>query len=237
MSKIIDLTNQRFGRLLVIERAENSSDGRARWKCLCDCGKEKVIRGKDLRSGNTQSCGCYHIEQIKKKNSLDISNSRFGKLVAIEPTERRAGTSVIWKCKCDCGNICYKDIHSLRTNKTNSCGCIKNSIGEWKIEELLKEMGIQYEKEKIFSSCIYPETKANPRFDFYLPEYNIVIEYDGIQHYQNSNFLSYLPLEEQQKRDTFKNNWCNENDIKIIRIPYTDYNILNIEYIKEKING
>jgi hypothetical protein len=58
MSKLVDLTGQRLGRFVVLDRAENSpKDNRARWLCRCDCGKTKIVEGKALRSGNTQSCG------------------------------------------------------------------------------------------------------------------------------------------------------------------------------------
>lgn len=53
-----DLTGQRFGKLVVIERAGSNSRGRALWRCQCDCGKTTVTSGTLLRGGNTQSCGC-----------------------------------------------------------------------------------------------------------------------------------------------------------------------------------
>lgn len=59
MSKLIDLTGQRFGRLTVIERAGKDCIGQAMWRCQCDCGKITVVTGGNLRTGNTQSCGCY----------------------------------------------------------------------------------------------------------------------------------------------------------------------------------
>jgi len=66
MSKLKDLTGMKFGRLTVIERAENDKHGRARWLCLCDCGNKKVIRGMHLTSGHTVSCGCFYKENFKK---------------------------------------------------------------------------------------------------------------------------------------------------------------------------
>ena len=48
-----------YGYLTVIERAENTKEGRAQWKCKCKCGNELIVLGKHLRSGNTKSCGCY----------------------------------------------------------------------------------------------------------------------------------------------------------------------------------
>lgn len=55
MSKPIDLTGQRFGRLIALERVENNKWGRARFLCLCGCGNEVIVLGKSLRSGHTQS--------------------------------------------------------------------------------------------------------------------------------------------------------------------------------------
>jgi len=68
MSKIIDLTGQKFGRLTVIKRATNNHKGNARWHCQCDCGKEKIIVGLSLRNNNTQSCGCLASEKTCKRN-------------------------------------------------------------------------------------------------------------------------------------------------------------------------
>ena len=62
-----DLTGQRFGRLVVLSRAENSWDGKPMWKCLCDCGKECVKYGSALTYGYTKSCGCYNRELAEKK--------------------------------------------------------------------------------------------------------------------------------------------------------------------------
>jgi len=56
----IDLTGQVFGRLTVIARAPSVGDGRAMWRCQCECGEPRVVAGKSLRSGNTLSCGCLH---------------------------------------------------------------------------------------------------------------------------------------------------------------------------------
>ena len=55
--RLIDLTGQRFGKLVVISR-ESRYNRNATWRCLCDCGKETVVRGDVLKRGTTQSCGC-----------------------------------------------------------------------------------------------------------------------------------------------------------------------------------
>jgi hypothetical protein len=74
MSKFKDLTGMRFGRLFVIRIGDKieskSGDKEFLWLCRCDCdGKEKLIRGKSLKSGKTTSCGCYHKEVAAKKFS------------------------------------------------------------------------------------------------------------------------------------------------------------------------
>lgn len=63
---IKDLTGQKFGRLTVIEFHEIDKGENALWLCKCDCGNEIVVRGCNLKNGNTKSCGCYHSENMKK---------------------------------------------------------------------------------------------------------------------------------------------------------------------------
>ena len=81
MGKVIDLTGQRFGRLTVIERAEDYilSSGRKliQWLCKCDCGNEVIVYGNGLKNKSTKSCGCLNRELIiqrnKKYNIYDLS--------------------------------------------------------------------------------------------------------------------------------------------------------------------
>lgn len=64
MGKVIDLTGQKFNRLTVLERAENSKCGKARWLCRCECGNEVIVLGSSLTSGHTKSCGCLSREKF-----------------------------------------------------------------------------------------------------------------------------------------------------------------------------
>ena len=68
MSALKDLTGIRFGRLVVVSRAENTSRGLARWNCICDCGNEVTVRGPDLRRGATVSCGCKSRDETSERN-------------------------------------------------------------------------------------------------------------------------------------------------------------------------
>lgn len=71
MTEVIDLTGERFGRLTVIRRCENKNGGRfPAWTCKCDCGKTVDVLGCNLRTGNTQSCGCYSIELCRARSVI-----------------------------------------------------------------------------------------------------------------------------------------------------------------------
>ena len=69
MGKLIDLTGQRFGRLKVIARAENTRQGKPQWLCECDCGNRKIVYGYSLTRGATKSCGCLLKETTITKNT------------------------------------------------------------------------------------------------------------------------------------------------------------------------
>ena len=76
MGKFIDLTGQRFGKLVVKERAPNNRFGGARWLCQCDCGNTTVVAGQELRRGGTKSCGCLKgIHPIKDYTGQKIEMS------------------------------------------------------------------------------------------------------------------------------------------------------------------
>lgn len=65
--RAINIQGQRFGRLLVKERIPNTKDGKARWLCICDCGKEVEAQAQHLRNGHTKSCGCLQREITRAK--------------------------------------------------------------------------------------------------------------------------------------------------------------------------
>jgi len=69
----LDLTGQRFGRLLVLSEEEKTERGQANWLCQCDCGNKKIIRLSSLRSGESLSCGCRKLEPNLKNTSHGMS--------------------------------------------------------------------------------------------------------------------------------------------------------------------
>lgn len=108
-------------------------------------------------------------------------------------------------------------------------GCPKcnSSKGERKITKLLDEMNIVFEQEKRFDAC---RNINHLPLDFYLPEYNICIEFQGRQHYEPvEHFGGEEQFIKQQKHDQIKRDYCKDNDIELIEISYKDIN--NIEEI------
>ena len=69
MPKKIDMTGRPIGRLLVIEECGRDARGEALWRCRCECGKEIVVRGGDLRNEHTTSCGCYRRERVAEAST------------------------------------------------------------------------------------------------------------------------------------------------------------------------
>ena len=215
-----DLSGKRFGKLVVLYRSKNIGKDVA-WKCQCDCGNITYIRASSLKHRRTKSCGCTH--------SLDITNKRFGKLVALEPTDKRSHGTIVWKCQCDCGNIAYVSIGSLTSGNTKSCGCLI-SRGEEVIKKLLALNNINFDNQHTFETCRFPKTNALVRFDFYIND-SYLLEYDGSQHffYSGSGWNTEENFIAIQQRDEYKNQWCKENNIPLIRIPYTKLDTLCIE--------
>lgn len=119
MAKQTVKTGMRFDRLVVVSRAE----GHYRWLCLCDCGTSTVVYHYGLLNGHTTSCGCKRYAS-KPTLSLEIAGHRSGMLIALHPTgEVNAHGSLLWKCKCDCGNFTIVTATSFSTLKVRSCGC------------------------------------------------------------------------------------------------------------------
>lgn len=113
-----DLTGLKFGKLTVI-RKEKSRNSNSMWLCVCECGKERIVRGTRLTNNITKSCGCI----IR----TDIKGKRFGRLVAIKfhHVEKQ---KAFWECLCDCGNKKNIRASDLIKGSITSCGCFRNEI-------------------------------------------------------------------------------------------------------------
>ena len=232
-----NLLGQKFGKLTVIEKTDKRKDGRVIWKCQCDCGHIVEVTSHNLLNGNTQSCGCLR-KDIGKKYQRDLTGQTFGYLKVIKNTgksyKKGNQTHTVWLCEClRDGNLVEIRSDSLLHKGVSSCGCL-NSLYNEKIKQILKDNNLTFIPEKTFSDCINPKTNAKLRFDFYLPDYNCCIEYDGEQHFKGW-YNSVDSLQNIQYRDNIKNKYCKENGILLIRIPYWDKDKISIDYILEKI--
>jgi hypothetical protein len=111
----------------------------------------------------------------------------------------------------------------------NGCGCsvCSESKGEKEIRNILNDKKILYNTQKSFKKCKY---KNVLKFDFYLPEYNICIEFDGRQHFESVRHWGGIDgLSERIKKDKIKTDYCINNNILLYRIKYN-------ENINEKMN-
>jgi len=118
--------------------------------------------------------------------------------------------------------------------KGNRCPICKMSKGEEKIAKYLTKFGIKYETQKEFGGLVYLRPL---KFDFFLIDRNLCIEYDGEQHFEPINFCGNKEQAEenfknQQIRDKMKNEYCKDNGINLLRIKYTDFD--NIKKILKK---
>ena len=118
--RAVDLAGKRFGRLIAVRSTEERRQGSVVWECLCDCGNTAYATVDNLQQGKTKSCGCLA--------TMDITGQRFGKLTAVRPTEKRAGSNIVWECICDCGNTTFVGGSQLRRGNTKSCGCLTAAL-------------------------------------------------------------------------------------------------------------
>ena len=94
-----------------------------------------------------------------------------------------------------------------------------------KISDVLNKLNINFKQEYIFNNL------KNRRYDFYLKDYNILIEFDGIQHFKAVKaFGGEEEFKKTQIKDAIKNEFCLKNEIKLLRISYKD----DIDYMLSK---
>ena len=224
-----DMSGMRFGQLQVLYRYyQNTPQGQARWVCLCDCGKISTPRGAALRNGTATSCGCLTYKNAAKANIHDITGQRFGKLVVLHDSGKRKNHKVIWTCRCDCGAIVDRISDSLVQKDSISCGHCAQSIGSVNIEQVLVDNNIPCEMEKTFPDCL-GKNNVPFRYDFYLPTYRRLIEFDGIQHFKQRDVFEDFDV--IHARDLQKNLYALQNDYELVRIPYWKRDSITLDTI------
>lgn len=237
-----DLSKQKFGKLVplyIVDRKLWIQEGerkRTTWVCKCECGNICLVPTYELTRKHTQSCGClrekYRKEIAGKKlgetNQKELlPGQKFGYLTVLKKT-KTSKHGYYYLCKCECGNEIEVLRYSLTNGKTRSCGCIK-SKGELKITKILLNNNIIFEKEKTFEDL---RDKRKLRFDFYIPQLNRLIEYDGIQHYKETNgVFNKISLKERIRKDKMKNSYALSNNIALVRIPYYELDNINLDML------
>ena len=118
-NEVEDLTGQKFGRLTVIERAENKGK-KVAWLCQCECGNEKVIRGCSLKNGDTISCGCLQNEKSSERIKQKWQDEDFRKMQKEKMKEK-------WQ---------DEDFKKMQSEKSS-----ERMKGQWQDEEMKWKMG------------------------------------------------------------------------------------------------
>ena len=223
IAKGIDEIGNRYGNLVVIQKATEQDYYRPTWICECDCGNIITVMGNRLRSGHTKSCGC-----LKLGDNPIMPGERFGLLTTITRASNTKDSHKRWVCRCDCGTITIVTASNLKKGNSKSCGCVR-SWGEKTIAEFLTKNNIKFIKEYSFEDLHI----INPlRFDFAIFDNNnnliSLIEYQGEQHYNTNN--PYYK-ESIVKSDEMKREYCQKKSIKLYEIKYNEDLIEKLEQI------
>lgn len=199
--------------------------------CKCDCGKEKIVSYSNIKTGHVKSCG----DLSHFQNYIDETGNKYGKLTVLSYEDTNTDGKARWRCRCDCGSEIITTGKSLRLGLIISCGCVK-SKGEERIGQILSLNNYHYQKQYIFQD-LKSENNYPLYFDFAIFDNDnnlqCVIEYQGEQHFNPGHGYWFFNFEKQQKNDNLKREYCKIHNIKLIEIPYTDYNKLNLKYLQE----
>src|SRR5574344_275275 len=195
-------------------------NGKTKIKIKCSrCGNIFEQRPNDHLNGH----GCRCRNEVSKEEFVRRAKEINGDAYDYSISEYKNYETKI-KIKCNkCGNI-FEQRPTDHINGKQGCPHCSQSKGEKTIAGILNSKGINYIAQYSFNEC--RDEHVLP-FDFYLPDYNIVIEYQGVQHYRPIRFSKEISKEKaednlinQKKRDEIKRKYCLNNGIKEIEIPY-----------------
>jgi hypothetical protein len=181
---------------------------------------------------NKQGCMECKIEssRLDYRDFIKRSNLVHNNLYKYPSQHFDYNSNIVIKCPIH-GN--FNQLPNNHLNKGYGCSKCKRSKGEKHICTILENNKIKYETEYIFDGCKYIR---NLRFDFYLPKYNICIEYNGVQHYEVvEHFGGEEALILNRKRDAIKRNFCTNSNINLVTISYKEDINIKILSILNKI--
>lgn len=193
--------------------------------------KEKDNSNKKYRKGHGGRRIIYKKGDIIGNNNIIYIKETEPYII---PSNGNTMRKAIFKCPY-CGKEFSSLISNVKCGNVKSCGCLsdrsknKNTSGELKIKQILENNDIRYEQQKTFKNFISKLNGVHYSYDFYLPDFNILIEYDGEYHYLP--IRGQKRLEQQKINDEIKEKYAIEHNFSLIRIPYTDFNKLNDNYL------
>ena len=200
------------------------------------CGHEWYVEPSHILIGNgCPVCAKISMAIKERKSHEEYVNEVFIINPNIEVVEEyiNAKTPILHRCRID-----GYEWYAIPSNILNGRGCPKCrfSYGEYNIDKYLTKHNIVHIFQHRFSDC---KNKRTLPFDFYLPDYNVCIEFDGKQHFEAVDIFGGIDsLQATQRNDNIKTKYCANNNIILLRIKY-DQNIeeiLNNFFNKEMIN-
>lgn len=218
-----DLTGKQFCYLTPLYYIKGG-----KWHCKCQCGNEIDVDTRNLNSGHTKSCGCLKTET---KNVLDMNNYEDNNLKVITRAGSDEQQVALWECLCKhCGNIFITRGSSIRAGYIQSCGCI-HSLNEKNITKILLDNNIEFATQYTFPDLV-GLGNGKLRFDFAIfnkSKLSHLIEYNGLQHYQQAQGAWGESYEILKQHDLMKKEYCKQHNIRLIIIPYDkDYSIKDL---------
>lgn len=205
------------------------------WKCSKenDHEWESTISNK-TRDSTHMGCNCCAGKKVVLSNCLSTTHPEISKKfhptknLPLTPFDVTFGSDkkVWWQCDKNENHEWSATIIKVTTGNTDCPDC-NDSHGERKIKNILNEMNIHYEIEKKFDDCKH---KQKLPFDFYIPKYNILIEYDGEQHFRPIKiFGGITKFNKTKEMDKIKTEYATKNNIPLLRISYTRFDFIEEE--------
>lgn len=228
IQKLMDNKNLNLIALEKVVKLDNNGKVTTYIKCKCPIHDyEFLTRAGDLRAG--KGCKiCGHEKTINKQRlTLEkvklLLKEKNDNIEIISNEYIDNNTKLLCRCK-KCNYEWYISWGNLQSLKT--CPKCMGSHGEKEIINYFKKNNIPYKYQYRFDDC--KDERTLP-FDFYLPQYDLCIEYDGQLHYESARYIKDedimdYKLKKQQEHDKIKDNYCKDKNIKLLRIPYWEFN-------------
>lgn len=214
----------------IIEGSYKTQRSKLKFKCKID-EHEWVTTSGDVINGRRGCPECK--KRTLREFYIDSHENFINKITKINPDIEILsiynGVMSPIKCRCLKCNFEWETVCANLLYSESGCPNCSSSKGERKIKNILDESHIQYTPQKSFVDNKSPKGRTMP-YDFFLPEYNLLIEYQGKQHYISQDFFGGdETFEYQQMKDNLKRKYAEINNYNYLEISYKEYD--NIQEI------